>query len=236
METWTHVTKWPLPSWHRLPPGTLFVLHTKLPNTHWSISRPGWFQQNELNSESRRWPFLPITAADLKKGSIIMFDMGSSSPGRVAPRADQCLGGQFACASMSYSMFSTIVDTTQGCLGGGCGVCFGDEIGFHIGFNIKLPWGKLLPSTTVHTHGISDMMTSWTLMSSYSHCRPPFGTSIMGDATVPWFGPIPPIGRQGTQKWPTKWFGWWRRGCYAGNDGCNDRRQQRRCDRLHRGR
>jgi hypothetical protein len=27
---------------------------------------------------------------------------------------------------------------------------------------------------------------------------------IMGDATVPWFGPIPPIGRQGTQKGLTK--------------------------------
>ena len=44
-------------------------------------------------------------------------------------------------------------------------------------------------------------------MSLFSHCRPPFGASkgtrsiyIMGDATVPWFGPIPPIGRQGTQK------------------------------------
>ncbi len=46
-------------------------------------------------------------------------------------------------------------------------------------------------------------------MSSYSHRQPPFGTSIqghalylyiMGDATVPWFGPIPPIGCQGTKK------------------------------------
>jgi len=27
---------------------------------------------------------------------------------------------------------------------------------------------------------------------------------IMGNATVPWFGPIPPIGRQGTQKRLTK--------------------------------
>jgi hypothetical protein len=27
---------------------------------------------------------------------------------------------------------------------------------------------------------------------------------IMGDATVLWFGPIPPIGRQGTQKRQTK--------------------------------
>ncbi len=27
---------------------------------------------------------------------------------------------------------------------------------------------------------------------------------IMGDATVPWFGPISPIGHQGTQKRQTK--------------------------------
>jgi hypothetical protein len=53
-----------------------------------------------------------ITAADLKKGDIIMFAMGSSSPGRVAPPADQYLGGQFACAPMSYSMFSAIADVT----------------------------------------------------------------------------------------------------------------------------
>ena len=58
-----------------------------------------------------------ITAADLKKGDIIMFAMGSSSPGRVAPPADQYLGGQFACAPMSYSMFSTIADVTNGCWG-----------------------------------------------------------------------------------------------------------------------
>ena len=45
--------------------------------------------------------FANTTAADLQKGDIIMFAMGSSSPGRVAPRADQCLGGQFACAPMS---------------------------------------------------------------------------------------------------------------------------------------
>jgi hypothetical protein len=61
--------------------------------------------------------FANITAADLKKGNIIMFAMGSSSPGRVAPRADRCLGGQFACAPMFYSMFSTIVDVTNGCWG-----------------------------------------------------------------------------------------------------------------------
>ena len=83
--------------------------------------------------------FANTTAADFKKGDIIMYAMGSSSPKRVAPRADRCLGGQFACAPMYYGVFSTIVDTTQVCLGGGCGVCFGDEKGFHVGFNIQLP-------------------------------------------------------------------------------------------------
>ncbi len=83
--------------------------------------------------------FANTTAADFKKGDIIMFAMGSSCPDRVAPRADRCLGGQFACAPMCYGVFSTIVDVTNGCLGGGCGVCFGDEKGFHVGINIKLP-------------------------------------------------------------------------------------------------
>ena len=83
--------------------------------------------------------FANTTAADFKNGDIIMFAMGSSSSEQVAARADRCLGGQFACAPMYYGVFSTIVDTTQVCLGGGCGVCFGDEKGFHIGFNIKIP-------------------------------------------------------------------------------------------------
>jgi len=61
--------------------------------------------------------FANTTAADFKKGDFIMFAMGSSSPGRVAPRADQCLGGQFACAPMYYGVFLTIVDVTNG----GCG-------------------------------------------------------------------------------------------------------------------
>jgi hypothetical protein len=46
--------------------------------------------------------FANTTAADFKKGDIIMFAMGSSCPDRVAPRADRCLGGQFACAPMCY--------------------------------------------------------------------------------------------------------------------------------------
>jgi hypothetical protein len=51
--------------------------------------------------------FANTTAADFKKGDIIMFAMGSSSPDRVASRADRCLGGQFACAQMCYGVFST---------------------------------------------------------------------------------------------------------------------------------
>ena len=49
--------------------------------------------------------FANIPAADFKKGNIIMFAMVSSSPDRVASRANQCLGGQFACAPMYYAMF-----------------------------------------------------------------------------------------------------------------------------------
>ena len=75
--------------------------------------------------------FANITAADLKKGDIIMFAMGSSSPGRVAPRADRCLGGQFACAPMYYGVFSAIVDVTNN---GGCGCCFCDKKGARKGF------------------------------------------------------------------------------------------------------
>jgi hypothetical protein len=82
--------------------------------------------------------FADTTAADFKKGDIIMFAMGSSSRDRVASRADRCLGGQFACAPMCYGVFSAIVDVTNGCLGVGCGVCFGDEKGFKVGFDIRL--------------------------------------------------------------------------------------------------
>jgi hypothetical protein len=40
-----------------------------------------------------------------------------------------------------YAMFWTIVVVTKGCLGGGggCGVCFGNEKRFNVGFHIKLP-------------------------------------------------------------------------------------------------
>jgi hypothetical protein len=54
-----------------------------------------------------------------------MFAMGSSCPDRVAPRADRCLGGQFACAPMYYGVFSAIVDVTNG----GCECWFGNEKG-----------------------------------------------------------------------------------------------------------
>jgi len=43
--------------------------------------------------------FANTTAADFKKGDIIMFAMGSSSPGQVA---------------MYYGLFSTIVDVVVG--------------------------------------------------------------------------------------------------------------------------
>jgi hypothetical protein len=70
------------------------------------------------------------TAADFKKGNIIMFAMVSSCQERVDPRADQSFGGQFACAPMYYGVFLTIVDATNG----GCGRCFGDEKGSRKGF------------------------------------------------------------------------------------------------------
>ena len=82
--------------------------------------------------------FANITAAGFKNGNIIMFAMVYSSPDQVAPRADRCLGGLFACAPMYYAMFWTIINVTKGCLGGGCGVCFGDEKGYDLGFLIKL--------------------------------------------------------------------------------------------------
>jgi hypothetical protein len=83
--------------------------------------------------------FVNITNAYFKKGVIIMVAMVSSSPNRVAPRADQCLGGQFACAPMYYAMFWTMVDVTDGCFGGGCSMRFGNKKGFNVEINIKLP-------------------------------------------------------------------------------------------------
>ena len=67
--------------------------------------------------------FANATAADFKKGDIIMFAMGSSSPDRVAPRADRCLGGQFACSPMYYGVFSTIVNVTNVAVWGVFVVC-----------------------------------------------------------------------------------------------------------------
>ena len=70
--------------------------------------------------------FADITAADFNKGDIIMFAMGSSCQERVAPRADRCSGGQFACAPMYYGVFSAIIDVTNNV---GCGRNIGDEKG-----------------------------------------------------------------------------------------------------------
>jgi hypothetical protein len=75
-----------------------------------------------------------LIAADLKKGDGIMFIMVSSSCFQVATRADGGLGGQLACTTMYYGVFSTIVDITKG----GCGCCFGDKKGLNIGINIRL--------------------------------------------------------------------------------------------------
>jgi hypothetical protein len=57
------------------------------------------------------------------------------------------------------------------------GCCFGNKKRFHIRFNIQLLLGQVLPSMTMHNHVTSDMTTSWTLMSLYTHPLPPFGTS-----------------------------------------------------------
>jgi hypothetical protein len=40
---------------------------------------------------------------------------------------------------MYYGVLLTIVNVTNGCLGGVCGVCFGNEKGFNVGFDSKLP-------------------------------------------------------------------------------------------------
>ena len=98
-----------------------------------------------------------------------MFAMVSSCSARVAVRGDQCLGGQFACAQVHYGIFFTIVHVKKV----GCGVFFGDEKGFNLGISTR---HRRIRSSS-HNHGISGTTTSWTLMSLYSHCRPPFGTS-----------------------------------------------------------
>ncbi len=55
---------------------------------------------------------------------------------------------------------------------------------------------------------------------------------IMGNVAVPWFGPIPLIGHQGTHNQLAKWCGWWQSGHY-GNDGCHDCRWHRCCNWRH---
>ncbi len=127
-------------------------------------------------------------------------------------------------------------------LGDGCKVCFGNKKGFNIGFHMKQLWGKVLPSTTANNHSISDMMTVWTLMSWYSYHWPPFGTSKRtcsilhhGQCRCALFWDNSSDWSPRNTNLLTKWCGWGRRGRY-GNGGCHDRRRQRRCDRLHRGR
>ena len=84
--------------------------------------------------------FANITAADFKKGDIIMFAMVSSFPDRVAPPADQSLGGQFACAPMYvWEVFDHRRCVTNNDCWGVFVACFGDEKGFNIGFNSKVP-------------------------------------------------------------------------------------------------
>jgi hypothetical protein len=151
-----------------------------------------------------------LIAADLKKDNDIMFIMVSSSRFQVATRADGGLEGQLAWATMYYGVFLTIVNITKG----GCGCCFGDEKVFNVGINRRLHWVWFFPPqplTTIFRHdGIMDVdVIIFTLSAPVWHIQGhvlyPY---IMVDAAVPWFDPIPPIGRQGTQKQPTKRCGW----------------------------
>jgi hypothetical protein len=67
-----------------------------------------------------------------------MYAMVSNSncPKRVPPRVDQCLEEQFACALMSYLIYLTIVDVTNGSCG--CGVVVGCVLAMRKGFTYKL--------------------------------------------------------------------------------------------------
>jgi hypothetical protein len=83
--------------------------------------------------------FANITAADFKKGDITMFAMGSSSPDRVAPRADRCLGGQFCLRpNVLWGVFGH-----HRCHKWWLWMLFRlrerVEKGFQVGFNINLP-------------------------------------------------------------------------------------------------
>jgi len=91
------------------------ILATSMVSVHWSP----WLNSAKVAEFSKPTIvlFANITAADFKKGNIIMFAMVSSCPERVDPRADQSLGGQFACAPMYYGVFSTIIDVTYGSWG-----------------------------------------------------------------------------------------------------------------------
>ena len=79
-------------------------------------------------------------------------------------------------------------------------------------------------------------------MLLYSHRRPPFHISkgthsiyIMGDTTVPWFGPISLIGCQGTQKVTSGTTTWHNDGDgqHDNGDGWHDNGDGRQGDEWH---
>ncbi len=82
--------------------------------------------------------FANLTSANLKKGNIIMFAMGCSSPGLSGPLSGPMFRGSICLRP------DVIFDDFDHCrchkwlLGGVCGVCFGDEKGFNGGSDIKL--------------------------------------------------------------------------------------------------
>ncbi len=76
-----------------------------------------------------------------------MFIMVSSSHFQVTTRADGGLGGQLACATMYYRVFSTIVNITKG----GCGCCFGDKKVFNVGINRRLCRVRCFPPQSLTT-------------------------------------------------------------------------------------
>ena len=81
--------------------------------------------------------FANTTAVDFQKGNIIMFAMGSSSHGRVPSRADRSWGSICLRPDVLWGVFNH--RRCHKWLFGACGVCFGDEKGFNVGFNSKLP-------------------------------------------------------------------------------------------------
>ncbi len=158
----------------------------------------------------------------------------SGSMSRPMLRGSNCL-----CHNVLW-MFLTIINVTEGILWGGCGVHFGNERGFNVGLILsycRVRYFLPQPQTTMIflTWGhdghwyccIHTVRPYWHIQvhALYLH--------IMGDAAGPWFGPIPLIGCQGTQKRLTKWWGWWQSGHY-GNKGCHNNLWQCCCNRRCR--